>query len=120
MKNASWSSARTSLERRQELLVLEKRLLQKEENIDRKVDVLDKRERELGEKDGRLTAKINNIGLKEKELLASLEEEKQAMAVLEKVKKMRKKKQQGEFISYMDKYSAQTYEDQVFSDQFYM
>ena len=50
----------------------------------------------------------------------SLEEEKQAMAVLEKVKKMRKKKQQGEFISYMDKYSAQTFEDQTFSDQFYM
>jgi len=50
----------------------------------------------------------------------SPEEEKQAMAVLEKVKKMRKNKQQGEFISYMDKYSAQTFEDQTFSDQFYM
>jgi len=52
--------------------------------------------------------------------VVSTEEEKKAMAILEKAKKMRKKKQQGEFISYMDKYSAQTYEDQVFSDQFYM
>jgi len=52
--------------------------------------------------------------------IISTEEEKKAMAILEKAKKMRKKKQQGEFISYMDKYSAQTYEDQVFSDQFYM
>jgi hypothetical protein len=50
----------------------------------------------------------------------SLEEEKQALAVLEKAKKMRKKKQQGDFISYMDKYSAQTFEDQMFRDQFYM
>ena len=52
--------------------------------------------------------------------IISTEEEKKAMEILEKAKKMRKKKQQGEFISYMDKYSAQTYEDQVFSDQFYM
>jgi hypothetical protein len=50
----------------------------------------------------------------------SPEEEKQALAVLEKAKKMRKNKKQGEFISYMDKYSAQTFEDQMFSDHFYM
>ena len=52
--------------------------------------------------------------------VVSTEEEKKAMAILEKAKKIRKKKQQGEFISYMDKYSAQTFEDQTFSDQFYM
>jgi len=50
----------------------------------------------------------------------SQQEEKKAMEVLERAKNMRKKKQQGEFLSYMDKYSSQTFADQVFSDHFYM
>ena len=50
----------------------------------------------------------------------SREEEKKAMEILEKAKKMRKKKQQGEFLSYMDNYSSQTFADQPFSDEFYM
>jgi hypothetical protein len=50
----------------------------------------------------------------------SREEEKKAMEVLEKAKKMRKKKQQGEFLSYMDNYSSQTFSDHAFSDEFYM
>jgi hypothetical protein len=48
------------------------------------------------------------------------EEEKKAMEVLDKAKQARKKQQQGEFISYMDKYSSQTFADQTFSDQFHM
>jgi len=48
------------------------------------------------------------------------EEEKKAMEVLDKAKQLRKKKQQGDFLSYMDKYSSQTFADQTFSDQFYM
>jgi hypothetical protein len=50
----------------------------------------------------------------------SPQEEKQAMEILEKAKKMRKKRKQGEFLSYMDNYSSQTFEDHTFSDQFYM
>jgi hypothetical protein len=52
--------------------------------------------------------------------IISREEEKKAMEILEKAKKMRKKKQQGEFLSYMDNYSSQTFSDQAFSDEFYM
>lgn len=47
------------------------------------------------------------------------EDERKARELLEKAKQMRKKQQQGEFLSYMDKYSDQTFEDQTFSDQFY-
>jgi hypothetical protein len=52
--------------------------------------------------------------------IVSPEEEKKAMEILEKAKQLRKKKKQGEFLSYMDNYSSQTFADQAFSDQFYM
>lgn len=52
--------------------------------------------------------------------IVSREEEKKAMEILERAKKMRKKKQQGEFLSYMNNYSSQTFSDQAFSDEFYM
>jgi len=56
---------------------------------------------------------------KKKEDLITPQDEKKARELLEMAKKMRNKKQQGEFLSYMDKYSNQTFEDQTFSDQFY-
>jgi hypothetical protein len=56
---------------------------------------------------------------KKKEELITPQDEKKARELLERAKKMRNKKQQGEFLSYMDKYSDQTFEDQTFSDQFY-
>jgi ribonuclease Y len=46
---------KVSKERRNELSVLEKRLMQKEENIERKVDLLDKKEKDLYHKELSLT-----------------------------------------------------------------
>jgi hypothetical protein len=64
--------------------------------------------------------KLNELIDVNDDKVISPEEEKQAMEILEKAKKIRKKKQQGEFLSYMDNYSSQTFADQTFSDQYYM
>jgi ribonuclease Y len=66
-------------ERRQELMVLEKRLLQKEENIDRKVDLLEKRDREIAAKEGSLSSRIEEINNKKKELSDVIDNEKQVL-----------------------------------------
>ena len=76
---------RENKERRQELIVLEKRLMQKEENIDKKVDLLEKKERGLTSKEDQLTAKYNSMVTKEKELQGVLEQER---AVLQKISGM--------------------------------
>ena len=65
-----------SRERKQELSVLEKRLIQREENLDRKVDLLDKKEKNIGQREGSLVSKERKIETKHKELEAILEEEK--------------------------------------------
>jgi hypothetical protein len=63
--------------------------------------------------------KMADMATTKKEDVITPEDEKKARELLEKVKTMRKKQQQGQFLSYMDKYSDQTFEDQTFSDQFY-
>lgn len=63
-------------ERRHELGVLERRLMQKEENIDRKVDVLDKKERELGDKDKAAVEKEKALIHRDKELQQLIMDEK--------------------------------------------
>lgn len=70
---------RETKERRHELIILEKRLLQKEENIDRKVDVLDKKEREMLEKDRHAQEREKNLVTKEKELLQLVNDEKEKL-----------------------------------------
>jgi len=62
--------------RREELIALERRLIQKEENLDRKVDLLDKKEREIVNKERGIHKKIEQISLKQRELENVLEQEK--------------------------------------------
>jgi ribonuclease Y len=63
-------------ERRQELQQLEKRLVQKEENLDRKVDILDKKEKDVATLAGTIEQKEKEVHLKDVELNKLLEEEK--------------------------------------------
>lgn len=63
-------------ERRQELMALERRLIQKEENIERKASMLDKREREFSERERTLVLREKRLGSKEAELQKLLDEEK--------------------------------------------
>jgi ribonuclease Y len=63
-------------DRRQELIILEKRLLQKEENLDRKVDLIDRKEKEVERRDHSLTDKEKVVVSKEKDLDRLLQEEK--------------------------------------------
>ena len=66
-------------ERRQELLSLEKRLVSKEENLDRRAQFLEKKEREFEERNKILRSKEENIRLREDNLLSLIEEEKQRL-----------------------------------------
>ena len=65
--------------RRQELLQLEKRLLQREENLDRKVDLLEKKEKEISFRENTLETTEKKVKEKEKELTLALVEEKEKL-----------------------------------------
>lgn len=62
-------------DRRGELVVLEKRLLQKEENIDRKVDVIERKEKDIERRDHAIGDKEKHLHTKEKDLERLLQEE---------------------------------------------
>lgn len=66
-------------ERRSELAILDKRLLQKEENIDRKVDILDKKEKDLLDKERLITEREKSFVNKERELQQLINEEKEKL-----------------------------------------
>jgi len=66
-------------ETRQELKELEKRLMQREENLDRKVDLLDGKEKELVQKEGEINKIKERMGSQEEELNRVLAEEKQKL-----------------------------------------
>lgn len=66
-------------DRRQELAVLEKRLIQKEENLDRRLDLIDRKEKDTVKKEERITAIRNSLFNKEKQLDALLNEERQKL-----------------------------------------
>lgn len=70
---------RETKDRRQELLNLEKRLAQKEENIDRKVDVLDKKDKDIARRETLLVDKEKAIEARQSELLKLITEEKQKL-----------------------------------------
>jgi len=63
-------------ERRQELGVLEKRLIQKEESMDRKLDILDRKEKDIEHRGRSLNDKERHITSKEKSLDLMVAEEK--------------------------------------------
>lgn len=70
---------RETKETRQQLAILEKRLMQKEENIDRKVDILDKKERSIQGREKNITVREQGLEVKDKELNNLIEEEKQRL-----------------------------------------
>jgi len=63
-------------DRRQELVILEKRLIQKEENFDRKLDIIDRKEKDVERRDHSLVDKEKAVLAKEKDLERLLQEEK--------------------------------------------
>lgn len=65
--------------RRQELFQLEKRLIQREESLDRKVDILEKKERETNSRWNMMQNKEKMIQEKEKELNILFSEEKEKL-----------------------------------------
>ncbi len=66
-------------ERRQELMALERRLIQKEENLDRKVDILDKKEKDIERKGFSLHEKERIVHTRRKELENLLQQEKEKL-----------------------------------------
>ncbi len=66
-------------ERRIELINLEKRLLQKEENLDRRVEILEKKEREISAKLENVSNREKNLEKKDLQLKQMIEEEKQKL-----------------------------------------
>jgi len=66
-------------DRRGELVNLEKRLGQKEENIDRKVDVLEKKDRDSSKREGLLSGKEKAIEARHEELSRLIADEKQKL-----------------------------------------
>ena len=79
-------------DRRQELALLEKRLLQREENLDRKVDVLDRKERSIEDREKSLVHKEKGYEAKHKELDRLLEEEKNKLQRISNMTKEEAKK----------------------------
>lgn len=65
-----------SKERRKELLTMEKRLLQKEENIDRKVELIEQKQKELKKSDERIRSKYDEINMQKEELRKLIQSEK--------------------------------------------
>ncbi len=63
-------------ERRHELYTLEKRVIQKEENLDRKASLVERKELELSKKEEKVAQKEKAIEEKQKELERIIEEEK--------------------------------------------
>lgn len=65
-----------SKERRKELSNMEKRLMQKEENIDRKVEIIEQKEKEVGKREEAIKAEVDGIHHKKNELERLVQEEK--------------------------------------------
>ena len=63
-------------ERRRELLIMEKRLLQKEENIDRKVELLEQKDKDLKNRKEQLRSKYEEVDRKRSDLDKLIQEEK--------------------------------------------
>lgn len=67
---------RESRDRRQEIQNLEKRMLQREENLDKKVDLLDRKEKELNQRDSLQQERAAKLKEKEHEMERLIVEEK--------------------------------------------
>ncbi len=65
--------------RRQELQILEKRLLQKEETLERRIDSLDRRDLELQNREDNLKKQKDELGSKQNKLDSLIEEQKEKL-----------------------------------------
>jgi len=74
-------------DRREELSLLEKRLLQKEENLERRVDLLDKKEKSFTRKEAELNSQIASARQREVQLQKLLDEEKQRLQAISSLSK---------------------------------
>ncbi|MBL7157524.1 MAG: ribonuclease Y [Candidatus Omnitrophica bacterium] len=70
---------RESKQRRKELTHLERRLIQREENLDRRIDIIDKKEKEAEGRHQHLHAKEKEMREKEETLSRLLQEEKEKL-----------------------------------------
>lgn len=70
---------RETKERRQEIVVLEKRLTQKEENIERRLDLMEKKEKEINDKHANIKREEESIKAKDAQLHTLIAEEKQRL-----------------------------------------
>ncbi|MFH1395649.1 MAG: ribonuclease Y [Candidatus Omnitrophota bacterium] len=68
-----------SKERRKEISAMEKRLLQKEENIDRKMELVEQREREVKKNEEKLHTKYNELNRQKSDLDQMLQDEKRRL-----------------------------------------
>ncbi|MCA9393516.1 MAG: ribonuclease Y [Candidatus Omnitrophica bacterium] len=66
-------------ERRDEATALEKRLLQKEENLDKRVDLLERKEKDIEDRAGKLKTDEDRVSAKVSELDGLIEQEKQRL-----------------------------------------
>ena len=66
-------------DRRHELMTLERRVIQREENLDRKVDLLEKKQRDINRREQFLNNKANQLMGKENQLNKMYEEERQRL-----------------------------------------
>jgi len=80
-------------DRRHELLTLERRVIQREENLDRKVDVLEKKEVELNKKEHFISNKASQLTEKEKQYSSLIEEERQKLQQISGMTKEEAKQQ---------------------------
>ncbi len=81
-----------SREKKQEMSIVERRLVQKEENLDRKVDLLDRKEKNIEMRGGSLAAKEKKIEAKHKALESLLEDEKNKLQRISNMSKEEAKK----------------------------
>jgi len=65
--------------RREDVSIAEKRILQKEENLDKRVDLLEKKEKDVESRVGALHQKEDDIGKQKENLEKLIEEEKQRL-----------------------------------------
>lgn len=65
--------------RREELSVSEKRIVQKEENVEKRLDLLDKKEKDLGARADTLKQKEAEVALRNEELAKVIQQEKETL-----------------------------------------
>ena len=68
-----------SKERKQDVVAMERRLMQREENIDRKVDLIDRKERDIDNKFNALGSRDRRLADKEKDMEKMIYEEKEKL-----------------------------------------